>query len=196
MRYFQNWATLPTHSTWLPCSQDKLRGHPGSSQRLEEEGTATGSLDKSQGCRVPEMHSAVRVKETASFLPHNLVFQWTVTGVKKAGFLQCLFIYLLIFWGFWLPSMACGGGGLSSLTRYQMCTPPIGRQSFNHWATREVPAICHFWAKSLTPLHTFTQSTVLHGLIKAIINNFPKMGVFFNKEKSVLCILGNIMKNC
>ena len=72
----------------------------------------------------------------------------------------------------------------------------IGRQSFNHWATREVPAICHFWAKSLTPLHTFTQSTVLHGLIKVIINNFPKMGVFFNKEKSVLCILGNIMKNC
>ena len=178
---------LPGQITGVPWIITKIRGG----------GDATGSLDKSQGCHVPEMHSAVRVKEAASFLPHNLVFQWIVTGVKKAVFLQCLFIYLLIFWSFWLPSMACGGGGvLVPWPGIKRAPHHIGRQSFNHWATREVPAICHFWAKSLTPLHTFTQSTVLHGLIKVIINNFPKMGVFFNKEKSVLCILGNIMKNC
>ena len=78
---------LPGQITGVPWIITKIRGG----------GDATGSLDKSQGCHVPEMHSAVRVKEAASFLPHNLVFQWIVTGVKKAGFLQCLFIYLLIF---------------------------------------------------------------------------------------------------
>ena len=28
---------------------------------------------------------------------------------------------------------------LSSQTRDQTCTPCVGRQSFNHWTTREVP---------------------------------------------------------
>ena len=40
------------------------------------------------------------------------------------------------FWGMW---------DLTSLTRDQTCTPCIGRQSVNHWTTREVPGCMYIY---------------------------------------------------
>ena len=45
---------------------------------------------------------------------------------------------------------------MGSLTRDQTCMPCIGRQSVNHWTTREVPSILK---KSFNPLlseHAFS----------------------------------------
>ena len=49
----------------------------------------------------------------------------------------CFFFYVLVFWprGMW---------DLSSPTRDRTLTPCIGRQSLNHWTTREVPALLIF----------------------------------------------------
>ena len=43
-----------------------------------------------------------------------------------------LLFYVLVFWPW-------GMQDLISPTRNLICTPCIGRQSFNHWTTREVP---------------------------------------------------------
>ena len=47
----------------------------------------------------------------------------------------------------------------SSLTRDRTCTPCIGWQSFNHWATREVP----LWVLFIVSAHIHTQPLSLMG---------------------------------
>ena len=61
---------------------------------------------------------------------------WTVFKVFIEFVIILLLFYVLVFWpwGMW---------DLSSPTRNLICTPCIGRQSFNHWTTREVPNM-HF----------------------------------------------------
>ena len=39
---------------------------------------------------------------------------------------------------------SCGTWDLSSLTRHRACVPCIGRQSLNHWTTREIPIAALF----------------------------------------------------
>ena len=62
-----------------------------------------------------------------------------------------LFFYILVFWlqGMW---------DLSSLMRDQTRTPCIGRQSLNHWITREVPFSLRFFLMSL---HSSSSSVYL-----------------------------------
>ena len=57
---------------------------------------------------------------------------WTIFKVFIEFVTILLVFYVLVFWpwGMW---------GLSSPTRGQTLTPWIGRQSLNHWTTREVP---------------------------------------------------------
>ena len=57
---------------------------------------------------------------------------WTILKVLIEFVTILLLLYVLVFWphGMW---------GLSSQTRDQIHTPCIGRQSLNHWITREVP---------------------------------------------------------
>ena len=59
---------------------------------------------------------------------------WTIFKVFTEFVATLLLLYALVFWpqGLW---------DLSSLTRDQICTLPIGRQSLNHWTTREVPLV-------------------------------------------------------
>ena len=45
---------------------------------------------------------------------------------------------------------------LGSLTRDQPCTPCIGRQSLNHWTTREVPSILKQSFDPLLSEHAFS----------------------------------------
>ena len=61
-----------------------------------------------------------------------------------------LLFYVLVFW----PQ---GTWDLSSTTRDSICTPCIGRWSFNHWTTREVSSYFHltmdsYWVHQLDDL--------------------------------------------
>ena len=57
---------------------------------------------------------------------------WTIFKVFIELITTLLPISVLVIWlqGMW---------DLSSLTRDQTCTPCTGRQSLNHWTTREAP---------------------------------------------------------
>ena len=60
----------------------------------------------------------------------------------KSLYLICYSITCFMFWFFWSQ----GTWGLSSPTGDWTHTPCIGRQSLNHWATREVPTLhCCPW---------------------------------------------------
>ena len=66
------------------------------------------------------------------FLKIFFFFMWTIFKVFIAFVTKLLLFYVLGFWpwGMW---------SLSSPTRDRTRTPCIGRQSLNHWTTREVP---------------------------------------------------------
>ena len=65
-------------------------------------------------------------------------FMWTIFKVFIEFVTILLLLYVLVFWprGMW---------DLSSLTRNWTRIPYIGRQSLNHWTTREVP-FSYFWS--------------------------------------------------
>ena len=67
----------------------------------------------------------------------DFVCVWTIFKVFIEFVTILLLFYVLVYWprGMW---------HLSSLFRDQTCTPCIGRQSFNHWTTREAPTQCLF----------------------------------------------------
>ena len=67
----------------------------------------------------------------------KIFLMWTIFKVFIEFVTILLLFYVLVFWprGMW---------GLTSLTRDQTHTPFIGRQSLNHWTTREVPVITAF----------------------------------------------------
>ena len=57
---------------------------------------------------------------------------WTILKIFIEFVTVLLLFYVLVLWpqGMW---------DLNSLTRDRTCTSCIGRQSLNHWTTREVP---------------------------------------------------------
>ena len=91
------------------------------------------------------------------FFPFRFFFYvcvWTIFKVFIEFVTILLLFYVLVYWprGVW---------HLSSLTRDWTCTPCIGRQSFNHWTTREAPTqclrsqVCRDWSRlpKVTQLH-------------------------------------------
>ena len=65
---------------------------------------------------------------------------WTIFKVLIEFLTILLLFHVLVFWprGMW---------DLSSPTTDQTCTLCIGRQSLNHWTTREVPKFINFKPK-------------------------------------------------
>ena len=90
------------------------------------------------------------------------VLLWTIFKVFIEFVTIFLLFYVLVFWprGMW---------DLSSPTRDRACTSYTGRQSLNHWTTREVPAhvsFCHPGLNGNTNLPTpFCPSSLLYGLM-------------------------------
>ena len=82
--------------------------------------------------------SAVQGSELAISLPFVIFFKiflmWTIFKVFIEYVTMLLLFYVLIFWpqSMW---------DFSSPARDQAHTPCIGRQSLNHWTTRE--GLCH-----------------------------------------------------
>ena len=77
----------------------------------------------------------------------SFFLMWTVFKIFIEFVIILLLFYVLVFW-------ARGMWDWSSLTRNQTCTPCIGWQNFNHWATREVP----LWVLFIVSAHVHTQS--------------------------------------
>ena len=65
--------------------------------------------------------------------PPGKPLMWTIFKVFVEFVPILLLFYVLILGGLQ------GMWDLSSLTRDQTCTPCLGRQSLNHWTTRELP---------------------------------------------------------
>ena len=84
----------------------------------------------------------------------NNFLLWTIFFNIFIGFVTILLLfYVLVFWreGMW---------DLSSPTRDQTCTLCLGRPSFNHWTTREVPSsLCNL--RKVPPSHP-AECSLLH----------------------------------
>ena len=64
----------------------------------------------------------------------RFILMWTIFKVFVEFVTILLLFYVLVFWlrGMW---------DLSPPTRDRTLTPCIGKQSLNHWTTREVPVL-------------------------------------------------------
>ena len=74
----------------------------------------------------------------------------TVMGLQRLSKLivdlqQCVYLFNC----FLFLATPCGMWDLSSLTRLQTHIPCVGRQSLNHWTTREVPTVCLYFFFSI-----------------------------------------------
>ena len=95
-----------------------------------------------------------------SFLRFFLM--WTIFKVFIEFFTILLLFYVLFFWpwGMW---------GLSSPTRDRTLTSCIGKQSLNHWVTREISAffffLCCLWFLSICRLKAKDKSNQGRGVM-------------------------------
>ena len=94
---------------------------------------------------------------TSSFFFSQGLWRWAIFKV----FIKFVTILLLFNFGIFGPE-ACGD--LTSPTSDQQCTPCIGRQSLNHWITREVPSLVHFLLSSMWSESAMTPTTWLKPL--------------------------------
>ena len=120
------------------CRHGRVKDRAGSLQ--------TGRQGSERKACSPESHSRSTADTQQASLTPSQVFPFRTGSLCSLDFIKAFFfkgfiefvIRLLLFYVLVLVFVPRGTWALSSLTRDQTCAPCIGKQSFNHWTTREV----------------------------------------------------------